>query len=218
MTEQNNESRLMDHEYDGIQEYDNPLPRWWNWLFIGSIVFSGLYVTWYHIGVGPSVEEKYDAEVTAYVERLLEALGEIQADDATIVRFMNNEDWMKAMSGTFVGNCSQCHAADGGGGIGPNLTDDRYKNVTTPKDIYDVIANGIEGASMAAWKDRLRDPQIILLASYVASLRGTTPANPIAPEGNVAPPWPEAPAEGAESGGDEAGDAEAGTGEDDTAS
>lgn len=198
MSEQTNDSRLMDHEYDGIQEYDNPLPRWWNWIFAGSILFSFAYVTWYHVGTGPSVEEKYQAEVAAYVERLLAALGEIQADDATIVRFMGNEDWMTAMSGAFVGNCSQCHAADGGGGIGPNLTDDRYKNVKTPQDIFNAISDGVAGTSMPAWKDRLREPQIILLASYVASLRGTSPANGTAPEGDIAPPWPEPVAEDAE--------------------
>jgi cytochrome c oxidase cbb3-type subunit 3 len=187
--------RMFEHDYDGIQEYDNPLPGWWTWLFIISIAFSCIYILYYHVGVGPSVEEKYQAEVAAHYERLLESLGEIRGDNETIVKLMYNEEWMSAMGGMFGGNCAQCHAADGGGTVGPNLTDDFYKNIREPADFYTVISEGIAGTSMPVWKDRLSEPQIILLAAYVASLRGTTPAAPKASEGNRIEPWPPPPAE-----------------------
>ena len=185
--------RMLDHDYDGIREYDNPLPGWWKWLFIGTIVYSVPYMMHYHLGMGPSLDEAYQAQVAAHVEKLLAALGEIQADDPTIVRFKDNEQWMSAISGVFSSNCATSHGADGGGDIGPNLTDDFYKSVQTPADLFTVISEGVPGTSMPPWKDRLREPQMILLASYVASLRGQPAANPKAAEGSRIDPWPEAP-------------------------
>lgn len=178
------------HDHDGITEYDNPLPGWWTWLFVLSIFFSLGYVAYYHIGVGPSVEDKYQAEVTAYFEKQLAALGELKGDDQTIVRLMQNEDLMNAMGGLFRGNCAQCHRDDGGGNIGPNLTDEQWKNVKTPADLFTVIQNGIPGTSMPAWGQRLREPQIIILSAYVASIRGSDPQNPKAAEGSRIAPWP----------------------------
>jgi len=180
---------LMDHEYDGIREYDNPLPGWWTWLFVASVFFSVLYYFYYHIGTGPTIQQKYDMQVAAHVERLLEQLGEIRADNATILAFKDNHEWMSATKGLFAGNCSQCHGADGGGGIGPNLTDDLYINIKQPEDLFTVITKGVANKGMQAWEARLSEPQRILLAAYVASLRGTTPATPKAAEGSSVPAW-----------------------------
>ena len=85
---QNEYERMFEHEHDGITEYDNPLPGWFTWLFIGSIFFSFAYVSWYHIGLGPSVHDKYDAETVAHIEKLLATLGEVAPDNETIVKFM----------------------------------------------------------------------------------------------------------------------------------
>jgi len=182
--------KLFDHEYDGIKEYDNPLPSWWTWLWVASMVFSVVYFFYYHVGVGPSVEDKYQTAVASHIEKQLASLGEISADDQTIVRLMNEDEFMSAMGGLFRGSCAQCHANDGGGNVGPNLTDDQYKNVTRPRDIFRIINEGIPGTSMPAWGTRFREPQMILLAAYVASLRGQEAASPKAPEGNTIPPWP----------------------------
>jgi cytochrome c oxidase cbb3-type subunit 3 len=189
MIETGQDDMLLDHEYDGIREYDNPLPSWWSWLWLASMVFSVAYVFWYHIGLGPSVHDNYQKEVTVYVERMLAQLGDIQADNATILTYMDNQDWMAAAGGMFVGNCSQCHRTDGGGNVGPNLTDDAYKNVKEPKDLFTVITEGVKGTGMNAWEDRLSEPQRILLAAYVASLRGTVPADGKAAEGAAIPAW-----------------------------
>lgn len=62
------EEKIMGHEYDGIQEYDNPTPGWWVWTFVATFVFSVGYLVYYHAGPGLSVEEEYLAEVTAYEE------------------------------------------------------------------------------------------------------------------------------------------------------
>ncbi|MEM7228660.1 MAG: cbb3-type cytochrome c oxidase N-terminal domain-containing protein [Planctomycetota bacterium] len=180
-----------DHAYDGISEYDNPLPGWWKWLFILSAIFTVIYIMYYHMGPGPDLEAKYQASVASHVEAQLALLGDLEADNNTIVKFMSNDEWMSAMGGLFRGNCSQCHASDGGGNVGPNLCDDSYKNVKTPEDIYTVIEQGIAGTQMTAWSDRFQKPQLILLSAYVGSLRGTSPASPKEAEGVEIAPWPE---------------------------
>jgi cytochrome c oxidase cbb3-type subunit 3 len=183
--------KFFEHEHDGIREYDNPLPGWWNWLFVASIVFSIWYFVYYHIGVGPSIHERYDAAAVAQLERQLGSFGTLNPDDVTIMRLLAEKpEMIQALGGMFRGNCAQCHEPDGGGNIGPNLTDDHWKNVRKPADIYTVIAEGIAGTSMPAWKNRFREPQMILLSAYVVSLRGTTPDAPREPEGQVIDPWP----------------------------
>jgi cytochrome c oxidase cbb3-type subunit 3 len=183
--------KFFEHEHDGIREYDNPLPGWWSWLFAASIVFSIWYFFYYQIGVGPSIYDRYDAAAVAQLERQLGSFGTLNPDDVTIMRLLEEKpDLIAALGGMFRGNCAQCHQPDGGGNIGPNLTDDSWKNVRRPADIFTVISEGVAGTSMPAWKNRFREPQMILLAAYVASLRGTTPAAPKAPEGTVIDPWP----------------------------
>lgn len=180
---------LTSHEYDGIHEYDNPLPGWWKWLFVASFFFSVGYWAWYHIGIGPSVETKYMTQVSRYWESQLARLGWSEPTDEAIVRLARDEKIMASMAGTFESNCAQCHRANLGGQIGPNLTDDAWKNVKRPSDIFTVIAEGIPGTSMTAWGNRFRDPQIMLLAAYVASKRGSSPSDGLGPEGTTISPW-----------------------------
>jgi cytochrome c oxidase cbb3-type subunit 3 len=71
----------------------------------------------------------------------------------------------------FLTNCQSCHGPDGSGLVGPNLTDDFYRNVNKITDIAEVIKNGAAGGSMPAWKTRLHPNEVILMAAYVAGLR-----------------------------------------------
>ncbi len=202
---QNEYDQLLQHDYDGIREYDNPLPGWWVWLFWATIIYSGFYWVYYHIGDGPTVEEKHEVAMVRHIEAQLAQIGELKPDNETIVRYMHNEDWMRAMGGVFRGQCAQCHAADGGGLIGPNLTDGYYQHVREPADIFRVIRDGAAGGSMPPFEGRMREPQMILIAAYVASLRGTEPAQPLAPDGRRAPPWLE-PVPQKQAGDEQAGD------------
>jgi len=182
---------FFDHDHDGITEYDNPLPGWWRFLFWATIFFSVGYVAYYQIGTGPSIYEEYDAAVVTHLEQQLASIGELRFDDESILRLMHEKpEMIAAVSGMFRSNCAQCHRDDAGGNIGPNLTDDDWKNVKKPVDIARVIRDGVKGTAMAPWGHRLREPQILILAAYVASLRGSHPANPKKPEGQTIPPWP----------------------------
>jgi cytochrome c oxidase cbb3-type subunit 3 len=193
-----NTAELTDHAYDGIQEYDNPLPGWWSLLFFLSVVFAVAYTVHYHLGgEGESVEEEYDAQAAEVFELRFAELGELQADRATLLAFMNDPEWLTVGQAVFKAHCTSCHGADAQGDIGPNLTDDAWKNVDHVEDIARVIADGAGNGSMPAWRTRLSHVnQIVLTAAYVASLRGSNPAQPRAPEGDAIPPWDAPPGEG----------------------
>jgi cytochrome c oxidase cbb3-type subunit 3 len=189
---QTDKDRLLDHNYDGIEEYDNPLPGWWVYIFWGTIIFCLPYVMWYHWGVGPSIEDNLDAEIASYGEQLIAAFGDLEPDETTIVSYMDDSAAMAAMSGLFKGKCAQCHMADGSGNVGPNLTDNRWINITTAADIATVLRTGGRiGKGMPAWEGQLSQTQIVLLSSYVAQL-GRTLVNGKAPEpeSKVVDPWP----------------------------
>lgn len=185
---------LIEHDHDGIQEYDNPTPGWWHLLFWASIVFSFLYVNFWHFSeFSWSVEDSYNAEVAAYYKKLFGALGDLQPDEATLLRMMADEKWRTVGRSIFAANCTQCHSADGGGINGPNLTDDTFLSVKKLDDLPAFVAKGNVPKGMPSWENRLQPNERILVAAYVATLRGTKPANPKAPEGETIPPWPPVP-------------------------
>ncbi len=182
---------LFEHTYDGIMEYDNPMPGWWVWMFIGSIVFSFLYVLFFHVGIGPTIWEQLEAEKAAYGQKLIAQFGNLEADEQTIASLSRNEDVMKSMGSLFKGKCAQCHAADGSGGVGPNLTDDAYLNIKTLPDIARILNKGVVEKGMPAWEEQFSDTQIVLMAAYVAHLRSTDPGKGKDPQGETIDAWPE---------------------------
>src|SRR6056297_166247 len=187
---------LTGHSYDGIQEFDNPLPGWWKWLFIGSILRSPPYFFFYHNGTeGRSVAAGYDRDLAENLQLQFAEIGELKADRETVVKFLYKPNWLQVGKVVFKTNCISCHGADGGGLVGPNLTDEHYKNVREIEDLITVLQNGAGAGAMPAWKNRLSTNELVLAASYVASMRGTEAASPKAPEGNIIDPWPEAPPE-----------------------
>lgn len=185
------QAELTDHAYDDIQEYDNPLPTWWSLLFFFSVIFALLYAVRYHLGgPGPSVEEEYDESAAEIFQLRFAELGDLAPDRATLLQYKDDAGWLAVGQAVFKANCVSCHGANGQGDIGPNLTDDHWKNVTAIEDIARVISDGAGNGSMPAWRNRLSHVnQIVLTAAYVASLRGSNPANARAPEGAAIPAW-----------------------------
>lgn len=171
---------LLDHEYDGIREYDNPLPRWWVMLFYFGIAFAVVYIPWYHFGPGPLMLEEYEAEMAAAAAAMPEKTG---PSDADLAAAQGDPARIAAGKATFATLCVACHTADGGGLVGPNLTDDYWIHGGSMKDVVHVITEGVPEKGMISWKTQLKDEEILAVAAYVKSLRGTTPANPKAPEG-----------------------------------
>lgn len=190
----NNEPKLTDHSYDGIQEYDNPMPGWWVWLFVATVVYSGVYWLYFETGVADrSIFDEYRRHQDQVMQSKFGELGDLLPDAQTLLLFSSDpelEKWLAVGKSTYVSNCASCHGIDGGGGIGPNLTDDHWKGVRSIEDIANVIKNGANNGAMPAWGTRFSHPNVLVLTSaYIASMRGSTPSNPKAPEGNLIGPW-----------------------------
>ncbi len=185
---------LSDHEYDGIREYDNPTPGWWHLIFIATVLFSLLYFVYYHTNpAAPTPQSRWAADQVRENKKIFGALGELKNDEATIVKLMGDERLMSVAEGMFLGNCAQCHGADGSGKNGVNLTDDHYKNVRALTDFFSVITNGANNGAMPSWKAQYSSNERILLSAFAASMRSRKLSGR-APEGDVLPPWPTAAA------------------------
>jgi len=184
------EAVLLDHECDGIREYDNPMPAWWTGLFWASILVSLPYFVFYHMGgVGTTMASDYESEVGAFYEIQAAKLGDLKPDAPTILALAADSQKMFAGRNMFRANCATCHGPDGGGLTGPNLTDDHYINIRKPEDIFHVVQNGLPLKGMPEWASRFSEPQLVLLSAYVASLRGTHASAPRDPQGDKIAPW-----------------------------
>lgn len=187
---------VLDHEYDGIQEYDNPTPGWWHAIFALTVVFSLVYLLYWHGNPdAATIEKAWEQAQVAEFKRVFGAMGELQGDEATILKMMGDEKMMGVAKGIYLSNCAACHGRDGAGIDGsacPNLTDDAWKNVQKLPDVFQVITKGAGNGAMPAWEHRLQNNERVILAAYVASLRAN-PRPGRAPEGQIIPPWPAAP-------------------------
>jgi cytochrome c oxidase cbb3-type subunit III len=180
------------HGYDGIQEYDNPLPGWWKNVFLLSIAFTPVYLMIFHVGApGRSIEEQFQAGLAENTRRQYAEIGDLDSSEATLVKYMNKPEWVGVGGSIYKANCVSCHGSDGGGNVGPNLCDENYKHIKQVTDIVKVINEGVAGGAMPAWATRLgHKNDIVLVSAYVASLRGSKPAKPKAPDGSIIAPWP----------------------------
>lgn len=179
-------------EFDGIREADNPAPSWWHVGLALSILFGALYLL--VAAVSPvylSPVERLAVSQAEEYERLFAGVGTLEPTPVALLTLMDNDKWRVIAEGMFRGNCASCHGAGGAGQVGPNLTDDSYKNVESVGDIYSVIARGAGNGAMPAWSGTFSQNEMVLLSAYVASLRGAEGgAGGRGPEGVVIEPWP----------------------------
>ncbi len=178
---------IMDHNYDGIRELDNVLPPWWVYLFYGTIIFGIVYMVRFHIAGDYTQAEEYEQEVAA-ARIAIEEYKKTAKDlvDANTVEFLSETADLAAGEKIFMTNCVACHMADGGGGIGPNLTDEYWILGGGIKNIFTTVSEGgRDGKGMIAWKQSLKPLEIAQVSSYIMTMEGTMPANPKAPEGEV---------------------------------
>jgi len=179
------EEIILDHNYDGIKELDNTLPPWWVYMFYASIVFAIVYLVRFHVLDGDSQIVEYNkavAEAKASLKKYKSTATDlITAENVTLLTDAKDLSRGKAI---FNLNCASCHIADGGGSIGPNLTDEYWILGGGIKNVFTTISNGgRDGKGMIAWNKTLKADDIAKVGSYVISLQGTTPANPKAPQG-----------------------------------
>ena len=177
---------LLDHDYDGIRELDSQIPPWFLWLFYVTIFFAIVYMLDYHVfNSSPLQDAEYNLQVEqAQIERtaLINSGAFLNEESVTL---LTDAAALDAGKQIFATNCVACHTADGGGLVGPNLTDDYWIHGGGIKNVFKTIKYGVVAKGMISWQSQLNPKQMQDVSSYIISLHGTTPANPKAPEGTL---------------------------------
>lgn len=142
------EDRIIEHSYDGIQEYDNPMPRWWLTTFGLTIVFSVLYV----INIGPIGAGKgwiadYEADMKAFAAAH-PAPSSSDVSESALAALVSDQQALATGKTTYDAYCASCHVADGGGLIGPNLVDNYWLHGGKITDIYKTVVDGVLAKGM----------------------------------------------------------------------
>ena len=181
------EDIMLDHDYDGIKELDNNLPPWWVYLFYGTIVFALVYMIRFHVMNEYDQEQEFKNEVElAELEK--SKLPKSAADEISYETVVAVTDATSLAKGKEIFNnaCAACHKADGGGLVGPNLTDKHWINGGGIKNIFKLISEGSKNnPSMVAWKANLSATDIQSVSSYILTLEGSNPPDAKAAEGEI---------------------------------
>ena len=178
---------VLDHNYDGIKELDNSLPPWWVYMFYATIVFAVVYLVRFEVMDGATPEMEYEAAVAeARIQVNKYKATSPDVFDIENVTLLTEASDIKRGKAVFNLNCASCHLADGGGAIGPNLTDKHWILGGGIKNVFNTVYNGgRDGKGMIAWNKTLKPEDIAKVSSYVISLQGTTPEKAKAPEGEI---------------------------------
>jgi len=177
-----NDRLLKDHEYDGIRELDNSPPSWFNLLFIGTVVFAILYLYILFMFQPKGLVQMKEFEYEMEAARLARAAEPARRS----IQLMLLTDDASQASGKKIFNeiCAVCHLADGGGLVGPNLTDSYWVHGNSVKDVFTLITEGVIEKGMIPYRDQLSAQQRLEVTGYILhTLLGSTPANPKEPEG-----------------------------------
>jgi cytochrome c oxidase cbb3-type subunit III len=186
------DAHLLAHDYDGIREYDNPLPSWWSLVFAASIAFAFLYFAYDCIaGWGHSPADSYKIALVGWQSTYKAAPGAggggVDVTEEMLASGAESPELVARGADVFAGRCTGCHTADGRGQIGPNLTDLYQLHGTTRMDLYSTISGGAPGTAMIAWSDVMKPAEIIAVATFVSTLRGKNlPGKE--PQGKPVPP------------------------------
>lgn len=177
---------LLDHNYDGIEEFDYPLPSWWVATFVGGIIFAFIYIVYYEVIGGKSIQQTFVDDM-AKVEK-------VRAEQSASLSNFDEEGYKAwaAVAGSdekalevYNENCLSCHLEGGKGDIGPNLTDAYWLNMkeVTTANLYKVIKDGVEENGMPAWGEILGKEDLFAAIKYVESIKNTNIAGGKAPQG-----------------------------------
>jgi cytochrome c oxidase cbb3-type subunit 3 len=182
--EQENEI-LIAHDYDGIQELDNPIPGWFMYLFYGSIIFGVAYLLNYHVfKTGQLQYAEYKTEmVQADIEKKAFLSKAANRVDENTVKLVHDPAVIASGQAIFKSTCAPCHGDHAQGSVGPNLTDDYWLHGGKINDLFKTIKYGVLAKGMPTWEKQLSPKQISDVANYIKSIHGTHPAGAKEPQG-----------------------------------
>lgn len=179
----NQDENLTDHDYDGIQELDNPLPLWWLITFLGSIFFSFIYYIHFQFGFGPSLDQELEASLNQ-VKSMQVAHGGGSIDVDQLNSLIGDEEALSKGAELYDARCAVCHGVNLQGSIGPNLTDNYWiHGKGDPESLVTVVKDGVLDKGMPAWDSILTEDEMGKIAVYIISKIGSEPEQAKAPEG-----------------------------------
>ncbi|HIP35235.1 MAG TPA: c-type cytochrome [Crocinitomix sp.] len=165
------DSILLDHDYDGIKELDNDLPPWWKYGFYITIIWAVIYLPYYHIFNTDKLQYGEFAQEMAEGEKQVAAYKAAHPNlvNEDNVELLTDDATLKLGEEIYQTNCVACHGANGGGGIGPNLTDNMWIYDGDIKGVFHTISEGAANG-MISWKDQLSPDKIQAVASFVLKM------------------------------------------------
>ncbi len=164
--------QLREHDFDGIQEYDNRLPNWWLFILYGSIIFAlGYWLVFHTFHVGKLPREIYEIEMIAAAEAQLARAAAGGTTNESLLLMSTIPDRVAAGEQLFQQYCAVCHQQDGSGLVGPNLTDGYWIHGSQPLDILSVVTHGVPAKGMAAWGGQLGPKRVETVVAYVLTIR-----------------------------------------------
>jgi cytochrome c oxidase cbb3-type subunit 3 len=172
------------HFYDGIEENNNPLPRWWLVTFYLTVLFGIAYYGYYQLGSGPTLKQEFQAEVAKFETDHPASSAPDSPPEEKMESLIKDPQSLAKGKEVFMMRCLPCHGAAGQGGIGPNLTDDFWIHGDGKSaSIYKVVTDGVLDKGMPPWGAILSVEERMQVTAFARSLRGTTPPSPKAAQG-----------------------------------
>ena len=177
---------MLDHQFDGISELDNPTPAWFMWLFYSTIAIAFVYMMYFHVlDYGKMQEEEYEIEMAAAkAEREVFLATSANNIDENSVKDSKEADVINDGRSVYAANCVACHGDKGQGSVGPNLTDVYWIHGGKIGSVFKTIKYGVPEKGMISWQKTLTPKQIANVSNYIISLKGTNPANGKVPQGD----------------------------------
>ncbi len=188
MTKPEDQSSENNHETvhvydDDLIEHDNRLPLWWQYTLYGAILFAVIY--WYgeqKLSAWKTQREAYDKEMIALKMERAKKGGKMSPE--ALVAMSHSQKSVEDGKQVFTTTCAACHRADGGGNIGPNLTDEYWLHGGKPDQIWTTVHDGVPAKGMPAWAPQLGEDKVAAAVAYVLTIRGTNVANGKPPQGD----------------------------------
>ncbi len=180
---------IQGHKYDGIREYDNPMPGWWLWLLWATVLFSVVYLFGIYVFDFVDTYQEDLAESQQELQQIRHAYSEanpiFEVDEATLAGYVGNASMIEAGAAHYAAQCATCHGNEGQGLIGPNLADAYWIHGGSNVAVFTIISEGVVAQGMPPWQGVFTPEERAELVAFVHSLQGTDPPNAKEPQGEL---------------------------------
>lgn len=180
---------IQGHTYDGIREYDNPMPGWWVGIFWITVLFAPVYVLGVHVFDWIDSYEDDFAEAGAALEEVRAVYAstgpDFKTDPGALAEYAQDATMAVAGEANFAAICAACHGENGQGVIGPNLTDAYWIHGDDPVQLWASIDEGFPAKGMPPMNLQLSEQEMAEVMAYIVSIQGSNPADAKAPEGEL---------------------------------